>query len=46
MVQSYIAAAIGSRIVLSMRTALFDHIQRMPLAFFTRAQTGALVSRL
>jgi len=46
LVQSYIAAAIGSRIVLSMRTALFDHIQRMPLAFFTRVQTGALVSRL
>ncbi len=45
-VQSYLAAAVGSRIVLSMRTALFDHVQRMPLAFFTRAQTGALVSRL
>ncbi|HTC84023.1 MAG TPA: ABC transporter ATP-binding protein, partial [Rhizomicrobium sp.] len=44
--QSYLAATIGSRIVLSMRTKLFDHIQQMPLAFFTRAQTGALVSRL
>lgn len=44
--QSYLAATIGSRIVLSMRTRLFDHIQQMPLAFFTRAQTGALVSRL
>jgi ATP-binding cassette subfamily B protein len=44
--QSTIAAAIGSRVVLSMRAALFDHIQRMPLAFFTRVQTGALVSRL
>jgi ATP-binding cassette subfamily B protein len=44
--QSYLAAIIGSRIVLSMRTRLFDHIQQMPLAFFTRAQTGALVSRL
>ena len=44
--QSYLAASIGSRIVLSMRTALFDHIQQMPLAFFTRTQTGALVSRL
>ena len=29
-----------------MRTAVFDHVQRMPLAFFTRTQTGALVSRL
>ncbi len=46
LMQSYLAASIGSRIVLSMRTALFDHIQQMPLAFFTRTQTGALVSRL
>jgi ATP-binding cassette subfamily B protein len=44
--QSYLAATIGSRVVLSMRTRLFDHIQQMPLAFFTRTQTGALVSRL
>jgi ATP-binding cassette subfamily B protein len=44
--QSWLAATIGSRIVLAMRTRLFDHIQQMPLAFFTRAQTGALVSRL
>ena len=44
--QSWLAAAIGNRIVLSIRTALFDHIQRMPLAFFIRVQTGALVSRL
>ena len=43
---SYLAARIGSQIVLSMRTRLFNHIQKMPLAFFTRAQTGALVSRL
>lgn len=46
LLEAYLAARIGSRIVLSMRTRLFDHIQRMPLAFFTRAQTGALVSRL
>jgi ATP-binding cassette subfamily B protein len=32
--------------LLKLRTQLFDHIQRMPLAFFMRAQTGALVSRL
>ena len=29
-----------------MRSKVFRHIQRMPLAFFTRTQTGALVSRL
>jgi ATP-binding cassette subfamily B protein len=46
LLMSYLAAAIGNRIVLSMRTALFDHIQRMPLAFFIRVQTGALVTRL
>ncbi|MGB6877130.1 MAG: ABC transporter ATP-binding protein [Candidatus Acidiferrales bacterium] len=44
--QSYLSAKIGARIVLSLRTNLFEHIQQMPLAFFTRAQTGALVSRL
>jgi len=44
--QSYLAAKVGSRIVLLLRTKLFDHIQKMPLAFFTRTQTGALVTRL
>ena len=44
--QSYLSAKIGARIVLSLRTKLFEHIQQMPLAFFTRTQTGALVSRL
>ena len=46
LIQSYLSAKIGARIVLSLRTKLFEHIQQMPLAFFTRAQTGALVSRL
>jgi ATP-binding cassette, subfamily B, bacterial len=44
--QSYLSAKIGARIVLSLRTRLFGHIQQMPIAFFSRAQTGALVSRL
>src|SRR6202162_1168549 len=46
MTQTYLASKIGAGIVLSLRTRLFAHIQRMPLAFFTRTQTGALVSRL
>ncbi|MDE3130941.1 MAG: ABC transporter ATP-binding protein, partial [Acidobacteriota bacterium] len=46
LVQSFLAATVGARIVLRLRTELFDHIQQMPLAFFTRTQTGALVSRL
>src|ERR1700733_13759624 len=44
--EQYISALIGNKLVLSMRIELFEHIQRMPLAFFTRTQTGALVSRL
>ena len=44
--QAFLSSQIGSRIVLNMREQLFDHIQAMPLAFFTRTQTGALVSRL
>ncbi len=44
--QAWLATRIGTRLVLSMRVNLFDHIQRMPLAFFMRTQTGALVSRL
>lgn len=46
MTQTYLASKIGAGIVLSLRAKLFEHIQRMPLAFFTRTQTGALVSRL
>jgi ATP-binding cassette subfamily B protein len=46
LLQTYLSSRVGAGIVLSLRTRLFEHIQRMPLAFFTRAQTGALVSRL
>jgi ATP-binding cassette subfamily B protein len=44
--ESYLSATVGARVVLALRTKLFEHIQQMPLAFFTRVQTGALVSRL
>jgi ATP-binding cassette subfamily B protein len=44
--QRQIAVRIGLEIVLDLRTKVFVHIQRMSLAFFTRARTGALVSRL
>ena len=37
---------IGSGIIISLRQALFDHLQRLPLAFFTRAQTGLIQSRV
>ena len=41
-----ISAYIGEYLIYDMRAKVFRHIQRMPLAFFTRTQTGALVSRL
>jgi ATP-binding cassette subfamily B protein len=42
----FISAKIGEGLIFDMRTRIFAHIQNMPLAFFTRTQTGALVSRL
>ena len=41
-----ISAYIGEHLIFDMRAKVFRHIQRMPLAFFSRTQTGALVSRL
>jgi ATP-binding cassette subfamily C protein len=40
------SARIGEGIILDLRRAVFNHVQQMPLAFFTRTRTGALVSRL
>ncbi|HWL95701.1 MAG TPA: ABC transporter ATP-binding protein [Nocardioidaceae bacterium] len=42
----WLSANIGEGLILDLRTAVFDHVQRMPIAFFTRTRTGALVSRL
>jgi ATP-binding cassette, subfamily B, bacterial len=44
--QRWFSARIGEGIILDLRTQVYDHVQRMPLQFFTRTQTGALVSRL
>src|SRR4051812_15272339 len=44
--QRWYSARIGEGLIYDMRTAVFGHVQHMPLAFFTRTQTGALVSRL
>jgi len=41
-----LSSALGEGLILDLRTAVFDHVQRMPVAFFTRTRTGALVSRL
>jgi ATP-binding cassette subfamily B protein len=44
--QRWVSAKVGESLIFDMRTGVFGHIQRMPLAFFTRTQTGALISRL
>ena len=46
MLQRWASAWVGEHLILDLRRALYDHVQRMPLAFFTRTQTGALISRL
>jgi ATP-binding cassette subfamily B protein len=42
----YFSSRIGENLIFDLRTQVFAHVQRMALAFFTRTQTGALVSRL
>ncbi|NUO57946.1 MAG: ABC transporter ATP-binding protein [Hamadaea sp.] len=44
--QRWYSARIGEGIIYRLRSEVYDHVQRMPLQFFTRTQTGALVSRL
>ena len=44
--ERWISAVIGEGLIFDMRTRVFDHIDSMPIAFFTRTQTGALISRL
>ena len=46
LVTRWLSSSIGEALILDLRTAVFDHVQRMPIAFFTRTRTGALVSRL
>jgi len=42
----WFSARIGESLIYDLRTQVFGHVQRQPVAFFTRAQTGSLVSRL
>jgi len=44
--QRWVSARIGEGLIFDLRTQVFTHLQRMPIAFFTRTQTGALVTRL
>ncbi|NUW43953.1 ABC transporter ATP-binding protein [Nonomuraea rhodomycinica] len=46
LVNRWLSSSLGEGLILDLRTAVFDHVQRMPIAFFTRTRTGALVSRL
>jgi ATP-binding cassette subfamily B protein len=45
-VQRYFTSRVGEGLIYDLRTQVFEHVQRQPIAFFTRAQTGSLVSRL
>ena len=46
LVERWLSSRIGEGLIFNLRVQLFDHVQRMPLAFFTRTQTGTLISRL
>ena len=46
LVERYLSSRIGEGLIYDLRVRLFDHVQRMPIAFFTRTQTGTLISRL
>jgi ATP-binding cassette subfamily B protein len=44
--QRILSARFGEQVIYDLRSRVFAHVQRQPIAFFTRTQTGALVSRL
>lgn len=46
LLQRWYSARIGEGLIFDLRVELYDHVQRMPIAFFTRTQTGALQTRL
>lgn len=46
LLQRFYSALIGEGLIYDLRVAVFDHVQRLPLGFFTRTQTGALMSRM
>ncbi|MGH9102040.1 MAG: ABC transporter ATP-binding protein [Acidimicrobiales bacterium] len=44
--QRWVSARVGEGLIFDLRSKVFGHVQRMPVAFFTRTQTGALITRL
>ena len=45
-VNRWLSSHVGEGLIFDLRTAVYDHVQTMPIAFFNRTRTGALVSRL
>ena len=45
-IERYWSARIGEGLIYDLRVKLYDHVQRMPMAFFTQVQTGSLISRM
>ncbi|MGZ6952776.1 MAG: ABC transporter ATP-binding protein [Acidimicrobiia bacterium] len=46
LLQRWYSARVGEGLIYDMRVSLFDHLQRLPISFFTRAQTGSIMSRI
>jgi ATP-binding cassette subfamily B protein len=46
LINRWLSSRIGEGLIYDLRTKLYEHVQGMPLAFFTRTQTGSLLSRL
>jgi ATP-binding cassette subfamily B protein len=46
LIERWVSAIVGEGLIFDMRSRVFAHVQSMPIAFFSRTQTGALVSRL
>ncbi len=44
--ERWFSSRIGEGLIFDLRVALYDHVQRLPIAFFTRVQTGSLISRM
>ncbi|MEY9840187.1 ABC transporter ATP-binding protein [Streptacidiphilus sp. EB103A] len=44
--QTYLSTSVGQRVMHDLRTSVYAHLQRMPLAFFTRTRTGEVQSRI
>ena len=46
MIERWLASSIGEELILDLRTRLYRHVHTLPIAFFTRTQTGSLITRL